>query len=546
MIFLIAMLLAPSFSLWEEHSPTPVNGLSNPYQLSIEDLKASSKNGRLHALNYPVNVTGILLPYAPVKQVLDADTEHPIRKKIYEVMQGISKIGSFDEMNAWLGLHQYPETEDEGPYYIPKREGLIENRMGFSMLERVGAKGFTFSCAACHTSNVFGKKIMGLTNRFPRANEFFVKGKSAFKIINKMNFQLLTDSTDEEVRMLTKTRSNLRFVEAVKPRQLGLDTSLAHVALSLSHRKKDEYAKKTWGSANFPREEPLRKFVADSKPGVWWNVKYKNRWLLDGSLVSGNPILTGILWNEIGRGTDLHDLEDWFKENNQVIEDLTTAVFSATPPQITDFFTEDSFDLEKAKLGQKVFEAAKCNKCHGDYQKAWDMGVKTWPEVLKTTSVKYPEQTLVKDVGTDPNRWQGMASLLQLNNLAISKKNNMLIKQQEGYVPPPLVGIWVRWPYFHNNSIPNLCALVSPPEERPVTYYAGEAKDPNVDFDFECNGYPLGNKTPEAWKTKEYMYDTTRAGMRNTGHYKMFLDEEGNERFSQTEKMALIHFLQTL
>ena len=37
---------------------------------------------------------------------------------------------------------------------------------------------FTFSCAACHSSNLFGKTVLGMTNRFPKANEFFIKAKT--------------------------------------------------------------------------------------------------------------------------------------------------------------------------------------------------------------------------------------------------------------------------------------------------------------------------------------------------------------------------------
>jgi hypothetical protein len=280
-------------------------------------------------------------------------------------------------------------------------------------------------------------------------------------------------------------------------------------------------------------------------------VKYKNRWLLDGSVVSGNPIITNLLWNEIGRGSDLKVFEDWLNHNKSKVQELTTAVFASEAPVMTDFFDQSHFDLEKAMRGQKIFEA-KCVKCHGEYKKAWDLPQEqflklSWKDQFKTIEVKYPEQTPVKNVGTDPSRWKGMASLLQLNDLAISKNNGILIKLQKGYVPPPLVGIWARWPYFHNNAIPNLCALMTPPEHRPLTYYSGEALNPDTDFDFQCNGYPLGFDTPMEWKTKAHLYDTRKPGLSNSGHYdRIFRDENGNETLTREDKLALIHFLQTL
>lgn len=538
--------------LWSEARPTPVNGLSNPYSLDPNELKRQNFEGRKHALSYPVRTTGVLLPYYPIKAILESSSENIIKKLLYQFVKEISDVKSFDDMNRWLGLHTYPKEVGEGPYLVPRPDNLLENRMGFTLMQRNNALGFTHSCAACHSSNLFGKKVIGLTNRFPRANQYFVKGKKSMGLVTETMFDLVTDSTNEELDLFQSTKSNLKFLEATRPARLGLDTSLAHVAISLSHRAKNEYADKNIQNAYFPRKEPLRDFVADSKPGVWWNVKYKNRWLLDGSVVSGNPIFTNILWNELGRGSNLKILENWLTDNKNIVDELTTAVFASEAPPMTDFFDEKHFNLDLAKKGQQVFETAKCSRCHGTYKKAWDIPnaeflALPWKDKFKTVEVNYPEQTLVKNVGTDPNRWMGMSSLLQLNDLAISKNNGILVKLQEGYVPPPLVGIWARWPYFHNNSVPSLCAIFTPPENRPTTYYSGDAINPETDFDFECNGYPRAERVPTAWKKPAFFFDTRKPGLSNSGHYKrIFQDENGNERLTIDDKKALIHYLQTL
>ncbi len=538
--------------LWTKGRPTPVDGLNNPFNFAPITLERYAYEGKIHALSYPVSVTGILLPYYPVKKILESDTDSPIRKIIYKFIKGAANVRSFDDMNRWLGLHEFPKEEGKGPYEVPRLDPILEERMGFTLMQRDGALGFTHSCATCHSHNLFGQKIIGLTNRFPRANHYFVKGKTAFHAINNVTFSMVTNPTKAELKMLSETKESLRSVDATTPAALGLDTSLAHVAISLSLRLKDEYATKNFFQAHFPRKEPLRDFVADTKPGVWWNVKYKNRWLLDGSVVSGNPIFTNLLWNEIGRGTDLQKLEVWLDNNTEVVKELTTAVFNSEAPRMTDFFDDSRFDINRAIRGQKIFEANQCTKCHGNYKKAWELPKDeflklSFKDRLNTIEVQYPEQTLVKNVGTDPNRWMAMKSLKQLNDLAISKKHGIVIELQEGYVPPPLVGIWARWPYLHNNSIPNLCALMTPPELRPKSYYSGEANNPETDFDFECNGYPLGDATPKAWKTRAHLYQTGKPGMTNVGHYnRIFRDEDGNEKLTRQDKLDLIHFLQTL
>ena len=135
----------------------------------------------------------------------------------------------------------------------------------------------------------------------------------------------------------------------------------------------------------------------------------------------------------------------------------------------------------------------------------------------------------------------------ELNKLQISINIKTLVEPQKGYVPPPLEGIWARWPYFHNNSIPNLCALLTPGSLRPKTYYSGKAIDKSRDFDQECVGYPLGDKTPEAWKKNpEYFYDTQREGLSNSGHDQKIFLRDGLEIYSQEQKLELIEFLKTL
>ncbi len=88
---------------------------------------------------------------------------------------------------------------------------------------------------------------------------------------------------------------------------------------------------------------------------------------------------------------------------------------------------------------------------------------------------------------------------------------------------------------------------MTPPELRPKKYYSGEANNTSTDFDFDCNGYPLGTKTPSVWKKKQFLFNTQNPGLSNLGHYqKIFLSETGQEKFSAQDKKDLIHYLQTL
>ena len=557
-VILTVLLASQAFAYnWGEGEAIPLDGISNPLNLSPTELKDYNRAGRFHALNYPVTVTGALVPYGPTKDMLNGQLNGVLISLIELAINKLSPFKSFDDFLKWVGLAKYPTTEGQGAYFIPfspnsdLKANWVPDRVGLSIIENNDrAVGMTFGCATCHSSQLFGKVILGLQTRFPRANRVYVLGDRALRAVPTPLFSGTTKSTKAEVKMYRRTRKNMRFVESRNPRTLGLDTSLAHTALSLSHRKKDDVATKSNFRGTFRHKERLRKVPADSKPGTWWNVKYKNKWLLDGSVVSGNPVFTNILWNEIGRGTDLVELEAWLQDNEQTIDELTAAVYNSEAPHITDFFPADRIDLLAAQRGKKLYHRLSCNKCHGEYHKNWELDNSSQmnlAEQLKTFKVEYHEDTPIKDVGTDSHRYLAMESLEQLNDLRISKKNNAVIKAQKGYVPPPLVGVWARWPYLHNNSIPNLCALLTPENERPKNYWAGEAIDKEKDFDFDCNGYPMGNKTPVVWRQGQgTYYDTTSRAMSNKGHSHRILVKDGKLRFTASERSDLIRFLQTL
>lgn len=554
-LFLLSLLLAANWSQDQvlpggDDKFTPYNR-ANIYELTDELLASYVIEGRKHALSYPVDVTALLIPFRAFENFFKTDDSNALKKIILKASERITKMDSVDDVMEWLGIHPYPDqSRDQGPGPWPhtsQRE--MDLGLGATLLNTNGAEGLTFSCAACHSADLFGKKIIGLTNRFPRANEFFSTGKRLLPFAHPKLFEIATGASPEEIEILRSTRYAVQFVGTKKPQALGLDTSLAQVALSLARRNKDEYATRSKLRARFPRHSDLKTLVADSKPAVWWNVKYKTRWLSDGSIIQGNPIHTNFLWNEIGRGIDLKSLESWLNSNQKKIDELTATVFATEAPYYLDILPMKTIDLNLAKKGQKHFKNH-CMGCHGDYKKNWDSpNAHFMPlaEQVKTAEVWYHKKTPVINVGTDPGRYIGMKAFAdELNNLKISKTINTIVAAQEGYVPPPLVGIWARWPYFHNNSAPNLCAVLTRSSERPKIYYSGKAVNPETDYDEDCAGYPTGHKTPESWKNKKHLYNTKKPGLSNQGHDEGIFLENGKELLTPLEKRALIEFLKTL
>jgi mono/diheme cytochrome c family protein len=348
-------------------------------------------------------------------------------------------------------------------------------------------------------------------------------------------YQDLTGASEEEMALFERAQLNLPAVGGRVPLAHGLDTSLAQVGLSLARRLPDEWATRDAQLEVTPRESALDEAAADSKPAVWWTIRYKTRWLSDASIVSGNPIFTNFLWNEIGRGTDLRELDTWLDTNGKAVDELTVAVFNTPAPRWTTILPDFPLDIESAKRGEAVFET-NCSSCHGHYEKGWSEGL-SGDAGLETTGVRHAEATRPVEVGTDPLRAAGMGDFAEaLNDLVLSQQMETVVEVQSGYVPPPLDGIWARFPYLHNGSVPSLCALLSAPAERPATFVVGPADDPEVDFNAACVGLPA--EAPESWSEDEAnVIDTTVLGLGNQGH---------DFVVSGQDQVDLIEFLKTL
>lgn len=502
-------------------------GRPNPLGIADNEVAAFAQAGQGHALQYPVEPTGILIPERPLRTLIEGNPNDPLRELMSELLPAFTGVSSMEEIYEQLGLVRTPE----GEYW------------GVTIMNTDRGAGLTFSCATCHAGRVFDSPTLGLHNRRSTANNMFVMYKPMFEQVGPTAFALGTGADAGETDLWRMSRENIRYVRSVEPSALGLDTALAHTILSLGTRELDAWATRTDDSWQNPRDNPLQHYPSDVKPATWWLTKYKNKFFSDGSLVSGNPVLGALLVNEFGRGTDLVAFDLWINDNWHVIEEFTTGIFATEAPSFFDHFEPEAFDMAAAKRGEALF-VEHCGRCHGTYDKGWsrpDAASLSLREQLETDRVVYFADTPIVDVGTDPHRRKSVEYIQDINDLQISQKYDLLLVPQDGYVPPPLEGIWARWPYFHNNSAPTLCAVLTPADKRPAVYQYGNITNQAVDFDSGCNGYPL-----DAPPHFDQVFDTSVPGLSATGHDEGIFLDGGEERFSPEQKTDLIRFLQTL
>ena len=196
---------------------------------------------------------------------------------------------------------------------------------------------------------------------------------------------------------------------------------------------------------------------------------------------------------------------------------------------------------QMAKKGKELFNQT-CFKCHGTYERDENNH-----PIFK--SPKFIPHHVVK---TDPERidfvtddFLALIDINPLNDLMKYKKR----ENRRGYVAPRLWGIWSRFPYLHNASVPTIYDLLSPASERPQFFDLRESGEKER-FDFERLGLKVArdknsrqykSNARNAQKGKRHTYYTERVGHKNIGHeFKFYKD------LTHTDKLNLIEYLKTL
>jgi len=99
-----------------------------------------------------------------------------------------------------------------------------------------------------------------------------------------------------------------------------------------------------------------------------------------------------------------------------------------------------------------------------------------------------------------------------------------------GYANMPLDGLWLRAPYLHNGSVPDLRSLLEPPEARPDSFWIGYTV-----YDYDRVGFVTRGPGAER---EGWLLDTRLPGNGNGGHlYGTDLDPGA--------KRALLEYLKT-
>jgi mono/diheme cytochrome c family protein len=234
------------------------------------------------------------------------------------------------------------------------------------------------------------------------------------------------------------------------------------------------------------------------------------------------------LWNQRPRrGLWLH----WDGNNDSVEERNKSAAIGAgaTPDTINlpsmarieewlldlkpPAYPADRIDAALAEQGARTYQT-ECASCH-------EFG-----------GARVGQVTPLAEVATDAERVESFTAELAkgMNTIGEGKPWRFShFRKTNGYANMPLDGLWLRAPYLHNGSVPNLRALLFP-DERPAEFY--RAYDV---YDWKTVGFVSSG--PEA-EREGVRFSTKDRGNSNSGHlYGTTLDP--------AVKTALLEYLKT-
>jgi hypothetical protein len=259
------------------------------------------------------------------------------------------------------------------------------------------------------------------------------------------------------------------------------------------------------------------------------------------------------VWHQKPReGMQLH----WDGNNTSVDERNLSAAFGtgAYPPNLDtprvlrmEKYLETAkpdpypygIDERLAAEGKPLY-AKYCKGCHGTREPPFASNP---PHPLGGVGKVIP----IDKIGTDPSRLDSYTWQLAVNQSTLYAgyekawgfredypQRFQRFRKTNGYANAPLDGIWLRAPYLHNGSVPNLRQLLEPKSGRTPFFYSGnDVYDrKNVGFVHDVakqNGHSF------------YEFDTAQKGNDNGGH-------EGpayGTHLPLREKQALLEYLKT-
>ena len=201
-----------------------------------------------------------------------------------------------------------------------------------------------------------------------------------------------------------------------------------------------------------------------------------------------------------------------------VMEDFTNRLMPPKSPFSPDLNPRDPFYVNPAMVAQGAeIYTETCAVCHD------------------ADGERFRTPIPMVEIGTDRHRLDMWTQEARDRYTAYQEGYDwgfQYFQKTNGYLAVDLTGLWLRGPYLHNGSVPNLAALLMPPESRPKTFWRGsDLVDP-------VNGGFVSTEGADIYRYA-IPVDTSERGNSNSGH-------AWGTDLGAADKQALLAYLKTL
>lgn len=382
--------------------------------------------------------------------------------------------------SSWLvhGLAPRPDDPTKPLQYVVTRDGR-----------------YVMNCFACHGGSVYGATYPGAPN-------------------NTFALESLTEAVRKTKIKQRKDMKHMDVGSLFMPLGTSNGTSNAVMfGVALMNFRDAELNV-------HPNRLPAAMTHHDMDAPPWWHFSRKQQIYIDGFAEKGHK---GLMQFMLVRENGPEKFKSWDSDFREIYAYLS----ELRPPKFPL-----AVDSVKAAGGKVVYHQH-CAECHGAYSGSDAKG--------RYDSSDYPERLVaIDDVQTDRVRLDALTPEYRRaygQSWFADFGGQNTIEVVNGYVAPPLDGIWASAPYFHNGSVPTLWHVLHP-ESRPkvwrrVAMALDETRMGLVVEELD-QAPSTGPKSDRRW-----YFDTSITGKSASGH-------DYPNALNELEKEQLLEYLKTL
>jgi hypothetical protein len=427
----------------------------------------------------------------------------PSKQRTGDANAGFTYLTTGDYLRSGIPLSYFKMVFGKSSMNYLNREGLNTNiPYDYTVVNAPnGELVVAPNCMQCHAQVFDGKLIMGLGNStvdFTHGDKMDPKNAIAAEKLLKNLDPKKYEAAEPFLRVVKGIGGQLHTEVR------GVNTADRLAALLASHRDPKSFR---WS------DQPLLPVSPDVIPTdvpAWWMLKKKN----------------AMFYNGFGRGdfsrflmaSNLLTVNDTAesREVDAHFNDVLAYINSIEPPAYPN-----PVNKTLVKQGGILF-VQNCSRCHGSYGREGK-----YPNLL------IPESEIQTDSLLYKSNYQSYQFVEWFNNSWFAQGDHPArLEPFNGYIAPPLDGIWITAPYLHNGSVPDLESLLNS-KERPV-FWSRDFDNP--EYDYNTLGWKYSVRDSAQGTT---VYNTKLPGYGNQGH-------NYGDKLSGRERKAIIEYLKTL